>query len=138
MTHRSSPAGWSAAEEFPEAYLSVRGMSVSARHEAELVDGRRVLLLDDRGWSETANVPDIWAVTSVEHIEETARIVVGPDEPYDGRSQEDMEAAHWAYLAEILRQQGVAVDAQELKRLPHDVMLSERLLALVAGDDLSP
>jgi hypothetical protein len=28
-----------------------RRMSVSARHEAELVDGRRVLLLDDRGWS---------------------------------------------------------------------------------------
>ena len=42
VTHRSFPAGWSTAEEFPEAYLSVRGMSVSARHEAELVDGRRV------------------------------------------------------------------------------------------------
>jgi len=28
-----------------------RQMSVSARHEAVLVNGRRVLLLDDRGWS---------------------------------------------------------------------------------------
>jgi hypothetical protein len=113
-------------------------MSVSARHEAELVDGRRVLLLDDRGWSSSANVPDFWAVTSVKDIEETARMVVGPDEPYDGRSQEDMEADHWAFLSEILRRQGVVVDAQELKRLPHDVVLSERLLAHVAGDDLSP
>ena len=112
-----------------------RRMSVSARHEAELVDGRRVLLLDDRGWSSSANVPDIWALTSVAQIEETARTVVGPDEPYDGRSQEDMEADHWASLSEILRRQGVVVDAPELKRLPHDVVLSERLLARVAGDD---
>jgi hypothetical protein len=112
-----------------------RRMSVSARHEAELVDGRRVLLLDDRGWSSSGNVPDIWALTSVEDIEKTARMVVGPDEPYDGRSQEDMEADHWASLSEILRRQGVIVDAPELKRLPHDVVLSERLLARVAGDD---
>ena len=33
---------------------------------------------------------------------------------------------------------GVVVDARELKRLPHDVVLSERLLARVARDDLSP
>jgi hypothetical protein len=35
-----------------------------------------------------------------------------------------MEADHWAFLSEILRRQGVVVDAQELKRLPHDVVLS--------------
>ena len=29
-------------------------MSVTARHEAVLTDGRRLLLLDDRGWSESA------------------------------------------------------------------------------------
>ena len=66
---------------------------------------------------------------SAEEIEETARVVVGPDEPFDGRSQEDMETDHWASLAEVLRQQGVVVDARELKRLPHEVVLSERLLA---------
>ena len=49
---------------------------MSARHEAELVDGRRVLLLDDRGWSSSGNVSDIWALTSVEDIEKTARMVV--------------------------------------------------------------
>ena len=122
-------------------------MSVTARHEAVLTDGRRLLLLDDRGWSESAlralwdgevpdgdpcrGEPDIWAVTSAEDIEETARVVVGPDEPPDGYSQEDMEAGHWAYLAGLLRQQGVAVDATELTRLPHDIVLSERLLARV-------
>lgn len=126
-----------------------RQMSVSARHEAVLVDGRRVLLLDDRGWSASLrrsrvgevpdghswpqDMPDIWAVTSVEEIEETARMVVGPDEPFGGRSREDMDTDHWAYLAEILRQQGVVVDALELRLVPHDVVLSERLLARVGG-----
>jgi hypothetical protein len=123
-----------------------RQMSVSALHEAVLEDGRRVLLLDDRGWTSAAltaswgEVPDgesrrdqldTWAVTSVEDIEETARVVVGPDEPAEGRSQADAEADHWAHLADVLRQQGVVVDALELKRLPHDVVLSERLLARI-------
>lgn len=35
----------------------------------------------------------------------------------------------WAYLAAILRHQGVLVDAEELSRLPHHVQLSERLRA---------
>ena len=128
-------------------------MSVSARHEAVLEDGRHVLLLDDRGWSSSAltaywgDVPgaksrphelDIWALTSVEDIDETARIVVGPDEPPDGYSQEEAEAAHWAYLADVLRQAGVVVDALELKRLPHDVVLSERLLARIGRGESGP
>jgi hypothetical protein len=123
-----------------------RQMSVSALHEAVLEVGRRVLLLDDRGWTSAAltawegevpdddarrDQPDIWAVTSAEDIEETARVVVGPDEPPDGYSQAEAEAAHWAYLADVLRQQGIAVDAQELKQLPHDVVLSDRLLARI-------
>jgi hypothetical protein len=117
-------------------------MSFSARHEAVLEDGRHLLLLDDRGWSTSLlratadsdsaeDVPDFWAVTSRDDIEETARQVVGPDEPFDGHSQGDMERDHLVYLAGILRQHGVAVDADELKGLPHDVVLSERLLALL-------
>jgi hypothetical protein len=124
-------------------------MDFSARHEAVLLDGRRVLLLDDRGWSWSPLLtafqpgdasdrdspreqqPDIWATTSVEDIEQEARMVVGPDEPSDGFSQEDAEQGHWAYLGNVLRQHGVVVDALDLRRLPHDVVLSERLLARV-------
>jgi hypothetical protein len=124
-------------------------MSFSARQEAVLVDDRRVLLLDDRGWTSSLvraiaepdspqDVPDFWDVTSAEEIEETSRWVVGPDEPFDGRSQEVMERDHWAYLAGILRQQGVAADADELKGLPHDVVLSERVLALLGRDPETP
>lgn len=105
-------------------------MSVSARHEAVLANGRHVLLLGDRGWS-VFGPPDIWALTSVEDIVATARVVVGPDEPVDGHSREDMEAGHWAHLAETLRQHGVTVDAHQLQPQPHDVVLSERLLTRV-------
>ncbi len=61
-------------------------------------------------------------------------MVVGPDELFGGRSHEDMEADHWAQLTEVLRRQGIDADALELKRLPHDVVLSERLLARVGHD----
>jgi hypothetical protein len=125
-----------------------RQTSFSARHEAVLLDGRRVLLLDDRGWTWSSLIvfragdaserdstreqqPDTWATTSVEDIEQTARMVVGPDEPSDGFSQEDAEQGHWAYLSDVLRQHGVVADALELKQAPHDVVLSKRLLARV-------
>jgi hypothetical protein len=93
-------------------------LSVSARHKVELEDGRRVLLLDDRGWG-APGPADIWAHTSVEDNAETTRMVVGPDEPFGGRSHEDedMAADHWAHLVGIAQRQGVATDAAELRRL---------------------
>jgi hypothetical protein len=109
-----------------------RRISVSARHEAVLADGRRVLLLDDRGWSESGP-PDVWAMTSVEDIVDTARVVVGPDEPFGEHSYEDMEADHWDQLAGVLRQQGIPTNGTELRRLRHDVVLSERLRARIGG-----
>jgi hypothetical protein len=121
-------------------------MSFSARHEAVLVDGRRVPLLDDRGWSVSPIYPgraleaarrggkrNVWTMTSIEEIEETARVVVGPDEPFGGRSQKETEADHWASLAGILGQHGITVDPVDLTRLPHEVVLSERLLVRLAS-----
>jgi hypothetical protein len=103
-----------------------RSMSLSALHLAVLRDGRRLTLLDDRGWA-ASGPPDIWCRTSVEDVEETAREMVGPDEPYDGHSESSMAAEHWAALATKLRQEGVLIDADQLSRLPHDIELSERL-----------
>jgi hypothetical protein len=45
-----------------------------------------------------------------------------------------MEKAHWTYLQQIAERQGVPTDAAELRRLPHDVVLSERLLARIGAD----
>lgn len=110
-------------------------ISVSARHEVELADGSRALLLNDRGWAESGPL-NIWEYTSEQDIVSTARMVVGPDEPPVGWSYEQMESDHWAQLAEVLQRQEFVVDALELKQLPHDVLLSERLLACL-GHDLS-
>jgi hypothetical protein len=104
-------------------------VSVSACHEAELADGTRVLLLNDRGWGSSQG----WAATSVADIQETTRAVVGPNEPFGGRSQEDMEADHWASLQQIAQRQGVIVDAGVLRQLPHDVVLSQQVLARVSS-----
>jgi hypothetical protein len=62
-------------------------------------------------------------------LAETARTVVGPDEALGAHSPDDMETNHWNTVAEELRAHGVAVDSGELKQLPHDVVLSDGLLA---------
>lgn len=106
-------------------------MSFSALHLALLDDGRRVVLLDDRGWAtwgfDGAGAAGPWSGANAEEIASDARTVVGPDEPYDDLSHEDMERGHWAALAETLRRHGVVVDGDELRRLPHDVELSARV-----------
>ncbi|WP_461006337.1 hypothetical protein [Streptomyces capparidis] len=117
--------------DLDDAATDARRMSVSARLEAQLADGRGVVLLDDRGWSSWGGT-DIRGRISAEDVEETARTVVGPDEPIDGLTHEQMAAGHWGSLARALRQQGVDVDPQELERLPHDVVLGERLRAWLA------
>ena len=66
-------------------------------------------------------------------MERTARDVVGPDEPFEGRTQADMEASHWDSLARVLQQERVEVEAAELRGLPHDVELSDRVLARIGG-----
>ncbi|MFD5142474.1 hypothetical protein [Streptomyces sp. NPDC058401] len=109
---------------------NARQLSVSARLEALLADGRSVVLLDDRGWS-ASGPSGIAALTSTGDIEETARTVVGPDEPFDGMTRQQMAAGHWSHLAGVLAEQGVDVPARELERLPHDVVLSERLRAWI-------
>ncbi len=44
-----------------------------------------------------------------------------------------MEAGHWATLAATLAARGIDVDPDQLRRLPHDVELSERARALTQG-----
>jgi hypothetical protein len=113
--------------------------SVRARHEALLSDGRRVVIFDDRGWSWSLRssgddaVHDPWSSTSRQDIEDAARVVVGPDEPFGHHSQEDMEADHWAHVARVLQQHGVGATARELPGVRHDVVLSQRLLAQLSA-----
>ncbi|WP_131732980.1 hypothetical protein [Actinomadura formosensis] len=61
-------------------------VAVTVRHEAVLADGRRFLLLDDRGWGSS----QLWSEASAREIEETTRVVVGPDTPPQGYTREKM------------------------------------------------
>jgi hypothetical protein len=110
-------------------------MSVAVRLDAALDDGRTVRLLDGRGWTAALRGPgaaeglDAWAGVTAREVEETARAVVGPDEPFGGHTQADMEADHWHALAATLRAAGVDAAGEDLSRLPHDVVLSDGLRA---------
>ena len=121
--------------ELDQADTNARQLSVSARLEAALADGRSVVLLDDRGWSSflSGDGADIREWASAEDIADTARMVVGPDGPFDGQTEEQAEAAHWAALADILKRHGVDASGSELARLPHDVTFGDRLRAWMAG-----
>ncbi|WP_208971309.1 hypothetical protein [Kineococcus rubinsiae] len=69
----------------------------------------------------------------METLTQTARTVVGPDEPLEGRSYEEGAALHWAYLAGIAQEQGVPVGAGELAAFPHDVDISAQIRARLTG-----
>jgi hypothetical protein len=100
-------------------------VSVLVRQELELTDGRRVLLLDDRGWGSTAT----WASSSTDEIVHTTVAAVGPDEPFEDHTADDMAADHWRALAQAAGRRGVNVGPAVLRQLRHDVVLSERLLS---------
>lgn len=121
-------------------------LSFSARHDVLLADGRRIVLLDDRGWSQsrihffgdseptTRNEGSSpWDGVTRAHIEAAARTVVGPDEAYGDYTQSEIDEAHWAYLSGTLEKHGIDVDATDLRALSHEVELSDRLLARI-GD----
>ncbi|MFF2777612.1 hypothetical protein ACFVU3_22195 [Streptomyces sp. NPDC058052] len=114
--------------ELDEDLTTDRQLSVSARLEAELSDGRALVLLDDRGWSESGP-PGIRDRLTRASVEDDARTVVGPDEPFGDQTREEAAAAHWGALADHLARRGVTADAAGLAALPHHVDLGERLRA---------
>ncbi|MBN7797641.1 hypothetical protein [Parahaliea mediterranea] len=109
--------------DIDEKRYQQENISLSARHELELADGSRVLLLDDRGWGGSAK----WHDVPIKEVEESSRMVAGPDDPPENRSRDQMETDHWARLEQIAREQGANVDAVNLRSLKHDVVFSQRL-----------
>lgn len=101
-------------------------VSISAVLTLETADGRRVTLLDDRGWH-TSGPVDMWAWTTPTDLADTARTVVGPDEPLDGESHDEAAASHWGVLAAVAGSQGIAVAPDVLAALPHDVEMAPEI-----------
>lgn len=107
-------------------------VAVSAVLELELDSGgRRLPLLTDRGWSTNQR----WEDVRLSEIEKTARVTVGPDEPFEGRTPDQMEADYWAHLERAAREQDVMTTATELAALQHDIEFTSKLRALVSRSE---
>ena len=109
-----------------------RTLSFEVVEFALLADGRRVTLLDDRGWSSAFRGADgsetHWDHLTAVSIERDVLNVVLPDD-----AEETGETHEWAWFAERLRDEGVETTVDELKDLPYEVVLSPRLRARLAS-----
>lgn len=112
-------------------------MDVAVSHEAELSDGRRVVILT-HGWM-GSGPSHIWATESAEEIVQTSREVVAPDwdvteedEARDARARELAQLYRFGYIAGAAEQHGAF--AFRLKDLSHEVELTERLRARFTHD----
>jgi hypothetical protein len=130
---------------------AARQPSVHARLELELSGGRRVTVLDDRGWGWSVGVYssepldpaelerqrqelDPWSGWTEEDIAEMAQEVVGEDsdEPSDGQTVEASRAQYWSYLADLVHERGIEIRPDALRALPREVELGERIRARIA------
>ena len=90
--------------------------------EFALLDNReRVTLHSERGYFGHASSGSIWAAMTVEEITRDVLNVVLPD-PEDG------EEHPWEWLAELAQAHGIDVNADDLRQVPYEVVLTERLL----------
>ena len=123
--------GWAAInEQAIEDAIEHFGRKLSFRVQefAELSDGRRITLHDERGYS-TSGPEDPWRFQTPESIEVDVRTAVLPDD-------DDGEEHPWAWLVELLHAHGVDASTEQLKQVPYRVELSPRLQAKL--QDSSP
>jgi hypothetical protein len=122
-----APRSTEEVEELVEDFK--RGLSFVVHEFAELADGRRLTLHEDRGFSISGGAaPDPWRYLTLERLERDVRTTVLPDD-------DDSEDEHpWEWLTELLRVHGIEATAEELRLLPYDVLFSERLRARVVAD----
>jgi hypothetical protein len=130
-------SGWSAftRTDFDREGADSRpGVHFRVREFADLADGRRVTLHDERGFTsvyrvtgQSAPPADQWSHHTLASLERDVRNTVLPDD-------DDGEDHPWEWLAALLRAQGVEVPVEELRRVPYVVEFSERLRERVAAE----
>jgi hypothetical protein len=96
-----------------------RGLSFVVHEFADLTEGRRITLHEDRGFTISAQ----WRYLTLDDLERDVRTTVLPDD-------DDTQDEHpWEWLAELLHVRGVDATAEELRLVPYNVVFSERLRA---------
>ena len=112
--------------------VSDEGRTISCRvgEFAELSDGTRVTLHEDRGFTSSWRGlgPDdvVGAGDLVETVESLTCDVLNVVLPDD----DDGEDHPWEWLAGLARQQGLRATAEDLRALPYEVVLAPSVLAL--------
>jgi hypothetical protein len=111
-----------------------QGISFDVHEFADLDDGRRLTLHEERGFTislraSTGSAPsDQWRYLTLDNLERDVLTTVLPDD--DGTPDQHP----WEWLAGLLHLHGVEETAEELRSLPYIVVFSERLRARLAAD----
>jgi hypothetical protein len=110
-----------------------QGISFDVHEFADLDDGRRLTLHEERGFTisllaSTGPEPsDQWRYLTLENLERDVRTTVLPDD--------DTGDEHpWEWLAGLLHARGVEATAEELRLLPYVVEFSERIRARLKAE----
>lgn len=132
VRHRLADEGRSAEEAEQDVENFKRGTSFRVHEFADLADGRRLVLHQERGFSMVANVTgqsavDPWQSLTLEALERDVRTTVLPD------GDDPPDEHPWEWLAGLLRAHGVEASPEELRLLPYDVVFSQRLLTRIAN-----
>lgn len=101
-----------------------RGMDIDVHEFAVLGDGRRLTLHHGRGFSTSATH------LSAEQAESSVLTTVLPDD-----AEVTGEDHPWAWLASLIRNNGVAVTPEQLQAVPYVLEYGPRLSALLKPDD---
>ena len=132
--HRLVRDGWPADEIEHLVEEFNLGVSFDVHEFAELTDGRRLTLHEERGFTGSTMASsgpapsDQWRHLTLENLERDVRTTVLPDD-------DDTQDEHpWEWLVALLHARGVEATAEELRLLPYGVEFSDRLRArLVAA-----
>jgi len=99
-----------------------RRFSFEVSEFAVLDEGTRVTLHRERGFTATTNGDDIWEHETVETVTRDVLAVVLPDD-----AEISGEDHPWEWLAELLRGRGIDAVPEQLRTLPYEVVLTERV-----------
>ena len=89
---------------------------------AVLDDGSRITLHAERGFVSKPSSGDPWRQLSLDDLGRSVRTTVLPDgEPTDDEHP-------WEWLVELLDAHGITTTADELRRVPYDVVFTDRVI----------
>ncbi|MFL6136189.1 MAG: hypothetical protein ACJ74O_00100 [Frankiaceae bacterium] len=104
-----------------------RSQSFSVSEFARLEDGRRVILHEERGFTidlRSTGGTDPGALRDYETLESITRNVLNVVLPDDDDCAENHP---WTWLADLARARGLNVTADDLRGLPYEVILTDKV-----------